>query len=285
MGAGKRGRQDRSVGGGQWAVIGGQWAWKEAATGIFGDGPLPTAHCLHFLTSHFPLPPMPLTVQTFVVSPFAENTLVVHDGTEAALVDPGTATREERAAVEAYVAAVGLRVRHLLLTHGHLDHVFGCAHFAGVYGRQADRGGWQMHEADEPLLAAAVAQGELYGVRVDTPPAPTHRLAAGDEVALGEHRFRVLHVPGHSPGSVAFYSAADGLVIGGDVLFRESVGRTDLWGGDTDLLLASIRRELFALPDETRVVPGHGPATTVGHERVHNPFLREPGARPHTPPA
>ncbi|HEX8385890.1 MAG TPA: MBL fold metallo-hydrolase, partial [Rubricoccaceae bacterium] len=113
-----------------------------------------------------------LTVQTFVVSPFAENAVVLHDGAEAALIDPGTATPEERAAVEAYVAALGLRVRHLLLTHGHIDHVFGCAHFARLYGPAADHGGWQMHPADEPLLANAVVQGELFGVRVDPPPAP-----------------------------------------------------------------------------------------------------------------
>ena len=217
---------------------------------------------------------MPLTVQTFVVSPFAENALVVHDGTDAALVDPGTATREERQAVEAYVAARGLRVRHLLLTHGHLDHVFGAAHFAGLYGAHAEHGGWQMHPADEPLLAAAVAQGEMYGVRVDAPPAPAHRLADGDTVRLGDHAFEVLHVPGHSPGSVAFYAEADGLVLGGDVLFRGSVGRTDLWGGDTETLLASIRERLLVLPDATRVVSGHGPETTIGEERAANPFLR-----------
>ena len=218
---------------------------------------------------------MPLTVQTFVVSPFAENALVVHDGSEAALVDPGTATREERAAVEAYVEALGLRVRHLLLTHGHIDHVFGCAHFQRLYGATADHGGWQMHPADEPLLANAVVQGELFGVRVDPPPAPAHRLAAGDTVALGAHRFRVLHVPGHSPGSVAFYAEADGLLVGGDVLFRESVGRTDLWEGNADTLAASIRDTLYALPDATRVLPGHGPETTIGHERAHNPFVRD----------
>ena len=217
---------------------------------------------------------MPLTVQTFVVSPFAENAVVLHDGTEAAVIDPGTATHAERDAVEAYVTALGLRVRHLLLTHGHLDHVFGCAHFANLYGRTADHGGWQIHAADEPLLAAAVAQGELYGVRVDAPPPAAHRLAHGDTVALGAHRLRVLHVPGHSPGSVAFHCAEERLVVGGDVLFRESVGRTDLWEGDADTLAASIRRELYTLPDATRVVPGHGPNTTVGHERAHNPFVR-----------
>ena len=217
---------------------------------------------------------MPLIVQTFVVSPFSENALVVHDGTEAMLVDPGTATREEREAVAAYVEALGLRVRHLLLTHGHIDHVFGAAHFQTLYGAAAEHGGWQMHAADEPLLVGAVAQGELYGLRVDQPPPLAHRLDAGDEIELGAHRFRVLHVPGHSPGSVAFYSEADALLIGGDVLFRESVGRTDLWEGSSETLAASIRETLYTLPPETQVLPGHGPPTTIGHERAHNPFVR-----------
>lgn len=218
---------------------------------------------------------MPLTVQPFVVSPFAENTYVVHDGTEAALVDPGTATREERAAVEAYVEAAGLRVRHLLLTHGHVDHVFGCAHFADRYGAEADFGGWQLHPADRPLLANARMQGELYGVRVDSPPPPARDLAPGDTVQLGAFTFTVRHAPGHSPGSVVFVCEAEGLVLGGDVLFQGSVGRTDLWEGDFETLAASIRRELFSLPDATVVHPGHGPATTVGAERRTNPFVGE----------
>ena len=215
---------------------------------------------------------MPLTVQSFTVSPFQENTYVVHDGAEAALVDPGTASREERTAVEAYVEAAGLRVRHLLLTHAHVDHIFGCAHFADRYGAAADWGGWQLHPADEPLLANAVVQGELFGVRVDPPPAPTRRLAAGDTVEIGGATLIARHAPGHSPGSVVF--VGDGLVLGGDVLFAGSIGRTDLWGGHLDTLIASIRRELLSLPDETVVYSGHGPATTVGAERATNPFLQ-----------
>ena len=220
---------------------------------------------------------MPLTVQSFVVSPFAENTYVLSSEGEAAIVDPGTATRAERLAVEAYVESAGLRVRHLLLTHGHLDHVFGCAHFARRFP-DADHGGWQLHPADGPLLANAVVQGELYGVRVDAPPPAARDLAAGDEVALGDVALRVLHVPGHSPGSVAFHAPGPdgqpGVLVGGDVLFRGSIGRTDLWQGDLDTLLASIRREVLTLPDGTTVLSGHGPATTVGVERRTNPFLR-----------
>lgn len=217
---------------------------------------------------------MSLTVQSFVVSPFAENTYVVHDGAEAALVDPGTASRAERAAVEAYIESAGLRVRHLLLTHAHIDHVFGCAHFADRYGTGADFGGWQLHPADEPLLAGAVAQGELFGVRVDAPPPPTRRLAAGDTIEIGRAVLTVRHAPGHSPGSVVFVCERDGFVLGGDVLFAGSIGRTDLWEGDYDTLIASIERELMSLPDETVVYSGHGPATTVGAERRSNPFLQ-----------
>ncbi|MDT0631134.1 MBL fold metallo-hydrolase [Rubrivirga sp. S365] len=218
---------------------------------------------------------MPLTVRSFVVSPFAENTYVLSSGGEAALVDPGTATREERRQVEDYLEAEGLAVRHLLLTHGHIDHVFGAAHFARTLGGAAEHGGWQMHPADGPLLQNAPVQGERFGVRVDAPPPAAHDLADGDTLTVGDTTLRVLHVPGHSPGSVAFYDEAGGQLVGGDVLFQGSIGRTDLWQGSMDTLLASIRDRVLTLPDETVVYSGHGPATTVGAERRANPFLRD----------
>ena len=216
-----------------------------------------------------------MTVQTFVVSPFAENTYLLSDGEECALVDPGTATREERQRVGAAIEASGLRVRHLLLTHAHIDHVFGCDHFAHRYAADAEFGGWQLHPADAPLLERAVVQGEMYGVRIDAPPPAARALAHGDAVELGGTSLRVLHVPGHSPGSVAFYDEAGGVLIGGDVLFAGSIGRTDLWQGSLDVLLASIRDQILVLPDDTVVHAGHGPSTTVGAERRSNPFLRD----------
>ncbi len=226
------------------------------------------------------LSPISVTIRAFVVSPFAENCYVVHDGGEAALVDPGTATAAEQEAVRAYLdslphpdGAAGLRVRHLLLTHAHLDHVLGCRHFADRFAATADFGGWQLHPDDADLLAFTHVQGELFGVRVDEPPPPARWLAEGDEVELGASRFRVLHTPGHSPGSVCFHDEANGIVLGGDVLFQGSIGRTDLWEGDYDTLLRSIREKLLVLPDETVVYPGHGPSTTIGHERRTNPFL------------
>ncbi len=214
-----------------------------------------------------------MTVRSFTVGPFAENTYVVHDAGEAALIDPGTSTEAERQAVIDYVATAGLTVRHLLLTHGHIDHVMGCRYFAALWGAGAEHGGWQLHAADWPLLAHAATQGELFGLRVDEPPAPTHALENGDTVQVGATELKILHTPGHSPGSVCFYEEVGGTVIGGDVLFAGSIGRTDLWESSEADLMASIRDRLLTMPDETAVHPGHGPATTIGRERLTNPFL------------
>jgi glyoxylase-like metal-dependent hydrolase (beta-lactamase superfamily II) len=214
-----------------------------------------------------------MTILSFTVGPFAENTYVVHDAGEAALIDPGTWSDAERQAVVDYVEAAGLAVRHLLLTHAHIDHVLGCRYFAGLWAAGAAHAGWQLHAADWPLLANAIVQAELFGIRVDEPPAATHALEDGDEITLGGTALQVLHTPGHSPGSVCLYDEAGRAVIGGDVLFAGSVGRTDLWEGSEATLLASIRDRLLVLPDDTVVYPGHGPATTIGRERATNPFL------------
>ncbi len=213
-----------------------------------------------------------MIVQPFVVSPFAENCYVCHDAGEAVLIDPGTATEAEREAVLDYLTRNGLTVRHLLLTHAHLDHILGCAFFARHFGMT-----WQLHEADLPLLDAAELQARMFGVQLEKPPAPETSLAEGSSIAFGNTRWRVLHTPGHSPGSVSFYDEAGGFVIGGDVLFRGSIGRTDLWGGSLPTLLGAIRAKLMPLPDETVIYSGHGPETTVGHERRTNPFLAGEG--------
>ena len=214
-----------------------------------------------------------MTVQSFVVSPFTENCYVVHDGGEAALVDPGTATPGERKEVLDYIEANKLRVRHLLLTHAHIDHIFGCAYFAERFGADADHGGWQLHEADLPLISHAPVQAEMFGVRMVQPPEPTHFLTEDDVIELGSGSFSVLHAPGHSPGSVCFYNGAGGFVLAGDVLFQGSIGRTDLWEGSFPTLIESIKTKLLPLPDETIVYSGHGPDTTIGQERRTNPFL------------
>lgn len=212
--------------------------------------------------------PRPMTVKPFVVSPFSENCYVCHDGGEAVLIDPGTATPAEREAVGDYLSRNDLRIRHLLLTHAHLDHIFGCAYFAKAYGMK-----WKLHPDDLPLLDGAELQARMFGVSLERPPAPDASLAEGQEIRFGNARWTVLHTPGHAPGHVSFYDAANGFVIAGDVLFQGSIGRTDLWGGSMPVLLRSIREKLLTLPDETVVYSGHGPATTVGEERRNNPFL------------
>lgn len=211
-----------------------------------------------------------MTVQRFTVNPFAENTYLAHDSGEAAIVDPGTSGRAEHEEVLTYLEERDLRVRHLLLTHAHLDHILGCAFFAERFD-----GRFAMHPDARELYGHAREQSEAFGVPLDPVPEPGELLEEDDVVRLGDAEWTIRHCPGHSPGSICFYDRANGFLIGGDVVFRGSVGRTDLWKGSMETLLASIRTKVLSLPDETVIHPGHGPDTTVGEERASNPFLRE----------
>lgn len=210
-----------------------------------------------------------MTVRSFCVNPFQVNCLVCHDGDEAVLIDPGTYVPAERDSVLAYMERTGLVLRQILLTHGHIDHVLDLAHFAGASGLS-----YLMHRADLPLVGDAPYRATTYGLEMIEPPAPGGFLAEGDVVVVGTARWEVLHTPGHSPGSISFLDRENGLVIVGDVLFQNSIGRTDLWQGSLPQLMESIHQKLMTLPDETIVYPGHGPATTIGAERTSNPFLR-----------
>ncbi len=209
-----------------------------------------------------------MTVQRFTFNPFQTNCYVCHDAGEAVLVDPSCHTPAECQAVVDYLERNELRLRHLLLTHGHIDHIFGCRFFSTYAGM-----GFGMHRADVPFLEEAEAQGRFFGVPIEPPPLPAYYLDEGDSISFGHTTWQVLHTPGHSPGSLSFYDAAHGLVIVGDVLFLDSIGRTDLPGGSLPELMQSIFQKLLPLEDTTRVYPGHGPDTTIGRERRHNPFL------------
>ncbi len=211
-----------------------------------------------------------MTVKTFTFNPFQTNCFVCHDEGEAVLVDPsGTTPRDHRAVLD-YVGREGLTVRHLLLTHGHIDHIFGCAFFAAHFGQS-----FRMHRDDVWLLRSADEQASLFGFALEQPPVPEAFLEEGDAVSFGGATWEVLHTPGHSPGSISFYDRAGGFVIAGDVLFRDSIGRTDLWKGSMPQLMTSIFQKLVPLGDEVTVYPGHGPSTTIGRERRYNPFLSE----------
>jgi glyoxylase-like metal-dependent hydrolase (beta-lactamase superfamily II) len=182
---------------------------------------------------------------------------------EAAVIDPGG--HPERILAE--VERRGLQVTYILNTHGHFDHTDGNSALKAATGAPL-----AMHPADVPLLQAS-GGAAWFGLRGDPSPPPDLELADGDELAVGTLRFQVLHTPGHTPGHVSFYEPSAGVVFDGDVLFARGVGRTDLPGGSWNQLLDSIRRVLFALPDETKVYSGHGPATTIGAEKRGNPWL------------
>ncbi len=196
---------------------------------------------------------------------FAQNTYVVIDqaSREAAVVDPG----EEHGRILAALRHRERRVVAIWLTHAHIDHIMGVDAVREATGAPV----W-LHPADRGWYDRLPEQGRHFGIAgLDAPAPPDHALSHGDTLTLGPYRFAVRHVPGHSPGHVAF--TGHGLCISGDVIFREGVGRTDLAGGDWPTLRASIEAEIMSLPDDTRILPGHGPETTVGHERERNPFL------------
>ena len=195
---------------------------------------------------------------------FIENCYLVVDeqSRECAIVDPG----EETGLILHKLAATGAKPVAIWLTHAHIDHVLGVPRVAAETGAPV----W-LHAADRPLYDAVPEQAAWFGLEAPALPPPDRTWAHGETVRVGTVVFRVRHTPGHSPGSVSL--VGPGVVLGGDVLFAGSIGRTDLPGGDFDTLIASIERELLSLPDATIVYSGHGPETTVGRERRANPFL------------
>lgn len=205
----------------------------------------------------------------FTLNPFQENTYILHDGREAVLVDPGCWNAGEEHELERYLEENGLTPVRLVLTHAHIDHVFGCAWAEERYGLRP----W-LHRDGLELLRCAPAQATIYGLHCDPSPEPAGHLADGDGIPLGNARMEVLFVPGHAPGHIALYLPAEKAVIAGDVLFQRSIGRTDLPGGDLGQLLTSIGTKLLPLGDEVVVHSGHGPTTTIGEERRLNPYLK-----------
>ena len=212
-----------------------------------------------------------LRIVSFTFNAFGENTyLLIDEATRAtAIVDPGAYSPAEQQTLRAYVEGEKLDVQYLLNTHAHIDHVLGNAFVL----RQFKEIPFLLHTLDLPTLRAVPTYAGPYGFPAYEPAEPTGELAAGQVITLGESRLEVRFAPGHAPGHVVLYDRAGGQLIGGDVLFQGSIGRTDLPGGSHQVLLQSIERELLSLPDETVVYAGHGPATTIGAERRSNPFL------------
>ena len=207
----------------------------------------------------------PLTIRTFTSKIFGQNAYLVR--CEASgdwwAIDPGG----EAGAMAASLEAAGEPLRAIVLTHAHVDHIEGVAELAERVPAPV-----LLNPADRPLYDAAAQQAAMFGHRIRTPPPPDGDLAPGS-LSLGDCPFEVRPAPGHSPGHVVLYSEPAGVAFVGDVVFAGSIGRTDLPGGSFETLMASIREQVLSLPDETRLLSGHGPVTTVERERRTNPFL------------
>lgn len=219
----------------------------------------------------------PLHLRVEAVGPLRANAVLVVAGDDAVLIDPGG----EAERLLDMISASGARLREIWLTHAHVDHLGALQDVIDALGPLPVR----MHPADAPLYRDAAIWAAGLGLTVPAPTVATTPLADGEELRVGAVRARCLHLPGHAPGHVVFAFDEAGVVIAGDTLFLGSIGRTDLPYGDEATLLAGIRDRLLVLPDATRIVPGHGPATTVGDERRSNPFLAGTGPAQRSQPA
>ncbi|MEX1212786.1 MAG: MBL fold metallo-hydrolase [Balneolaceae bacterium] len=209
-----------------------------------------------------------MQVESFTVGPFAENSYLLLDGEEALIVDPGFSNQRELEIFLNYLKRSGARPIAILLTHAHVDHVLG---LSGIL-RHYDLPVW-LSDRDRWLWKNAEEQAALFGIQMAGFHADPEPLPEGKGFQLGSFTMDVIDTPGHSPDHVSLYFPDEGVLVSGDALFRESIGRTDLYKGRSDELVQSIREKLYPLPDETVVWPGHGPSTTIGHEKSHNPFV------------
>ena len=210
-----------------------------------------------------------MTIHSLVFNPFYENTYIIHDeeGT-AIIVDPGCYETYEKEQLQAYIRTNNLQVKLILNTHCHIDHVLGNAFVKAEYEAEL----W-IPEGEKDMIKAVGGYAANWGID-HFEQAVVDRYIDTSPISVGQLNFEVRLAPGHSPGHLVFYNAEEKALIGGDVLFRESIGRTDLPGGNHQQLLESIRTELFTLPEDTTVYSGHGPTTTIGFEKVHNPFVK-----------
>lgn len=211
-----------------------------------------------------------LNIDFFTFNPFSENTYLISNAkSECWIVDPGMYDATEQSQMLSYINQKGLKPQAIINTHGHIDHVFGVQALIDKYGIP-----FGLHEAEMPVIRMAAGSAAMFGLDLKKSPEPTFFIKEGEPLKLGDDELAVYFTPGHSPGSISFYYPAGKWVVAGDVLFSGSIGRTDLPGGNFDTLINSIRTTLFTLPDDTTVFSGHGPATQIGHEKKHNPFLQ-----------
>ena len=210
-----------------------------------------------------------ITVKTFVFNPFEENTYLLYDNTnECIVIDPGCYSDEEKEELISFIGESKLTPVKLFNTHCHVDHVIGNSYLCELYKIKTGA-----HKLDNPLLNGAAEHGKVLGFEIEQPPPINVFLQDNEIIKFGNSRLKVIHVPGHSPGSIVFYGEEQKFVIAGDVLFNGSIGRTDLPGGDYEILIKNITNKLLVLGDDVVVYSGHGPVTTIGNEKRTNPYL------------
>lgn len=210
-----------------------------------------------------------INIKTFVFSPFQENTYLLYDDTkDCVIIDAGCLDKREENELTSFIENNNLKPVKILNTHGHIDHIFGNnflkKHYnLNIYG----------HFADQFVIKNAESYGDAFGVKLPVPPPFDINLDENSVLTFGNSELKIFHVPGHTPGGICFYNKENKFVICGDSLFAGSIGRTDLPGGDYDLLITNIKTKLLTLPEDVVVYSGHGPSTTIGEEKRDNPFL------------
>lgn len=210
-----------------------------------------------------------MQLQTFVFNFASENTYILYNENKNAwLIDPGNFLKQETVMLQNFITEKNLNIEKILLTHAHIDHVLGLQ-----WASEQFKVPVYLHKEDEDVLKMLPASALRFGFSVAPVHVETTRIREGDELVLDEEKFKIYHVPGHSPGSVVFHNETQKFMISGDVLFQGSIGRTDLYKGNYELLLSGIREKLFPLDPETTVYCGHGNPTTIGFEKEYNPFF------------
>jgi glyoxylase-like metal-dependent hydrolase (beta-lactamase superfamily II) len=208
-------------------------------------------------------------IKVFTFNPVQENTyLLYNEHNECIIIDPGCYYDHEKDDIKSFINLNKLQPKILLNTHCHLDHVFGNKFIAEEYGLIL-----KTHPLEKSILELAPASGLMFNLPFDNYQGEVAYLEEGDIISLRDDELKVIHAPGHSPGSICFYCATQHFIIGGDVLFQNSIGRTDLPYGSHEGLVKNIKEKLFTLPEDVKVYPGHGPATTIGEEMKGNPYL------------
>ena len=210
-----------------------------------------------------------IKIKKFAFNPFQENSyLLINDEKECIVVDPGCFNREEEAELSSYIETNNLKPTMLINTHAHIDHVLGNHFVANKYQL-----GLSIFQSEHPMLEMAIRSAEMYSIPYTPSPEPQYFLKEGDNIEFGDTSFDILHVPGHAPDHIVLISEEENIMIGGDVLFKQSIGRTDLPGGNHEDLIHNIKTKIFPLKESIVIYSGHGPETTVGDEKNNNPFF------------